>query len=220
MIAACRGARRHLAIGYRCQFEPHHLEVARLARERTLGDVRIIEAGFGFRIGDPNQWRLNRTLSGGGPLMDVGIYALQAARMITGEEPTQVSAMETKTDPVKFKDVEESMTFHLTFPNGVIANCSTTYRGSGMNRVRVYADRGTFGLEPAFNYGGNRGVRSDGAPLRFDEVDQFATEMDDFAQRIITNTPTKVPGEEGVRDVRILMAIYEAARTGRTIKLA
>ena len=220
MIDACRAAKRQLAIAYRCQFEPHHLECVRLAREKTFGDVRIIDAGFGFRIGDPNQWRLNHALAGGGPLMDVGIYALQAARMITGEEPMKVSAVEPKTDPVKFKTVEESMTFPLTFPSGIIANCTTTYRVSGVNRLKVFADRGSFGLEPAFNYGGTRGFRSDGAALRFDEVDQFATEMDDFAQRILTNTPTKVPGEEGLRDVRLLTAIYQAARTGRTVSVS
>ena len=95
-----------------------------------------------------------------------------------------------------------------------------TYRVSGVNRLKVFADRGSFGLEPAFNYGGTRGFRSDGAALRFDEVDQFATEMDDFAQRILTNTPTKVPGEEGLRDVRLLTAIYQAARTGRTVSVS
>lgn len=220
MIAACRKAGRQLAIGYRCQFEPHHLELARLAKERVLGRVKMIEAGFGFPIGDPAQWRLNRALAGGGPLMDVGIYALQSARKITGEEPVAISAMAVTTDPVKFKDVEESMTFQLTFPSGVIADCRTSYRVPGLNRVTVYAEHGSFGMEPAYGYSGNRGWRSDTVPLRFDEIDVFAAELDDFARRIMTGTPTKVPGEEGRRDVRILMAAYESARTGRTIKLS
>ncbi|HUQ83574.1 MAG TPA: Gfo/Idh/MocA family oxidoreductase [Gemmatimonadaceae bacterium] len=220
MIAACRDAKRQLAIGYRCRFEPHHLECARLARERAFGDVRIVDAAFGFPIGDPTQWRMNRALSGGGPLMDVGIYALQSTRMITGEEPTMVSAVETKTDPARFRDVEESLTFQLTFPSGTIANCMTTYRVAGLHWLRVFADRGSFGLEPAYNYSGNRGWRSDGAPLKFSEVDHFVTELDEFATRIMTSTPTTVPGEEGLRDVRLMTAIYESARTGRAVKLA
>ncbi len=122
MIAACRNAGRQLAVGYRCRFEPHHRELARIAREHVLGDVRLIEAGFGFPIGDPAQWRLNKALSGGGPMMDVGIYALQSARMITGEEPTVVSAVSTVTDPVKFKDIEESMNFTHKFPIGIHAD--------------------------------------------------------------------------------------------------
>jgi predicted dehydrogenase len=217
MIAACRTAGKQLAIGYRCRFEPHHIELARLARERTLGEVRIIDAAFGFPIGDPTQWRLNHALSGGGPLMDVGIYALQSARMITGEEPVLVSAIETKTDRVKFKDVEESMTFELTFPSGVIAHCATTFKIPGLNHVTAFAERGSFGMDPAYNYTGSRGWRSDGAALRFDEIDVFAAELDDFARCITTNQPTRVSGAEGLRDVRLLMAIYDAARTGRTI---
>ena len=219
MIAASKKAGRQLAVGYRCQFEPHHLEVARIAKSRVLGAVKMIEAGFGFTIGDPTQWRLNKALAGGGPMMDVGIYALQSTRMITGEEPIAVSAMEVKTDQVKFKDVEESMTFQLTFPGGVIASCRTTYNANGTNRVTAFTQRGGFGLEPAYNYDGIRGWRSDNVPLRYEPIDMFVAELDDFATRIMTNTPTKVPGEEGLRDVRILMAAYESARTGRTIKL-
>jgi predicted dehydrogenase len=220
MIAACRAANRQLAIGYRCQFEPHHLECVRLAREKTFGAVKLIEAGFGFSIGDPRQWRLDRALAGGGPLMDVGVYALQTARMITGEEPVRVTAIETKTDPVKFKEVEESMTFDLEFPSGVLASCRTTYRASGVNRFSVYAERGAFGMEPAYNYGGTRGWRSDRQPLQFDPIDPFAAEMDDFAQCVRAGRPSKVSGEEGLRDVRAMMAIYQAARTGRAVALA
>lgn len=219
MIAACRAARRKLAIGYRCQFEPHHLECVRLAREKTFGDIRKVEGGFGFRIGDPRQWRLNRALVGGGPLMDVGIYVVQSARMLTRQEPTVVSATTTLTDPVKFKEVEESMTFQLQFRNGVTAECSTSYNGN-VNRFEAIAERGSFGMQPAYNYGGNRGFRSDGKPLRFDEIDVFASEMDDFARCILDGKPTKVPGEEGLRDVKILMALYESARTNKPVKLA
>ena len=220
MVDACRKANRQLAVGYRCRFEPHHLEMLRLVREKTFGDVRLIESGFGFSIGDPTQWRLNHALAGGGPLMDVGIYSIQAAEMIAGQYPIAVSAMTTKTDPVKFKDVEESMTFELKFANGISASCTTTYKVNGFNRATAYADRGSFGLTPAFNYDGIKGWRSDGKPLEAPEVDQFATEMDDFAECIINDRPTSVSGEMGLRDVRTMMALYEAARTGRVVRLA
>ena len=218
MIAACRAAKRKLAIGYRCQFEPHHLECARLAHEHTFGDIKRIEGAFGFQIGDPTQWRLNRALAGGGPLMDVGIYVVQSARMLTGHEPTTVSARTTLTDSVKFNDVEESMTFQLQFPNGVVADGSTSYNANA-NRFKAIGERGSFGMEPAYNYSGNRGFRSDGNPLRFDEIDVFAAEMDDFARCILDGKQSKVSGEEGLRDVKILMALYESARTKRAVKL-
>ena len=220
MIAACRTAGRQLAIAYRLQFEPHTQECVRLAREKVFGGVRLIEASFGFPIGDPAQWRLDRELAGGGPLMDVGIYAIQATRMIAGEEPVRVSAMEAKkSDLTRFREVEESLTWELEFPSGILAHCSTSYKVGGMNRFTAFADRGSFGMDPAYSYGGLRGWRSDGAPLRFDAVDQFAVQLDDFAQCILSGRPTKVPGEEGLRDVRIMMAIYEAARAGRAVRL-
>jgi predicted dehydrogenase len=220
MIDEVKRAGRQLAIGYRCRFEPHHLAMLRIAQQKELGDVRLIESAFGFSIGDPTQWRLSKALAGGGPLMDVGIYAIQSAEMIAGAYPIAVSAMTNKTDPVKFKDVEESMTYELKFPNGISASCTTTYKVNGMNRTTAYADNGSFGLTPAFNYDGNKGWRSDNKPLEAPEVDQFATEMDNFADCIINNRPTSVPGEMGLRDVRTMMALYEAARTGRTVTLA
>jgi predicted dehydrogenase len=220
MIDACQNAGRQLAIGYRLHFEPNNLECVRLAREKVFGDVKLIQADFGFRIGDPNQWRLNRALAGGGPLMDVGIYALQATRYLTGAEPALVTAVETTTDAVKFRDVEESIAWQMKFPGGVIASCNSTYNFSGMDRYKVFAENGWFELAPAYDYDGIRGRRGDGEEIRLPSIDQFAAEMDDFAQCILNHQPTKVPGEEGLRDVKIMMAIYEAARTGKTVSLA
>jgi predicted dehydrogenase len=219
MIDACKLAGRQLAIGYRLHFEPNNLECVRLAREKVFGNLKLIEADFGFRIGNPDQWRLNRALSGGGPLMDVGIYALQATRYISGEEPICVSAISTVTDPVKFKDVEESIMWQMKFPGGVIASCNSTYNFNGMDRYKAFAENGWFELDPAYGYDGIHGRRSDGQEISLPAIDQFAAEMDDFAQCILNNQPTKVPGEEGLRDLKIMMAIYEAARTGKTVNL-
>jgi predicted dehydrogenase len=220
MIDACREAGRQLAIGYRLHFEPNTLECARLVREKVFGPTRMIEAGFGFEIGDPKQWRLNRALSGGGPLMDVGIYALQAARFVSGTEPVQVTAVATNTNPDKFRDIEESLAWQMEFSEGVLASCQTSYRFNGLNRFHFFAADGSFGLEDAFGYGGMHGSRSDGQMIQLPHIDQFAAEMDDFAQCILANRPTSVPGEEGLRDIKIMMAIYEAAKTGRAVRLS
>jgi predicted dehydrogenase len=220
MIDACRAANRMLAIGYRNRFEPHTMECIRLAREKVFGPVKTIEAGFGFILGDPNQWRVKHALSGGGALMDVGIYALQTARYISGQEPVEVSATETKTDLVRFKEVDETMAFQLKFPDGVTASCRTSFNSGSLNSYMVQAEKGWFGLVPAYNYGGVQGRRSDGKPIDGPLVNQFAAEMDDFSQCILGNKPTIVPGEEGLRDVKIMMAIYESARTGKPVKLA
>ena len=218
MIDALKAADRLLGIAYRCRFEPHHLECARLARSGEMGALKVIDAHFGFQI-QPGVWRLNHALAGGGPLMDVGIYCLQATRYLTGEEPLSVSAITTAGDPARFTEVEESVTWQMKFPGGALTHCSASYDAAPVGYFRALAERGWFGLDPAFNYGGLRGTRSDGRRLEFAEVDQFALEMDDFAHCIRTGSPTRVPGEEGLRDVKIMTAIYESARAGRPVDL-
>ena len=205
MIDACKAADRLLGTAYRCQYDPHHLECIRLAREKVFGTPAIIEAGFAIDVGEPDQWRLKRALSGGGALMDVGIYALQATRYLTGEEPILVSGIETKTDPVKFAEVDETVVWTTKFPSGVVAHCSTSYKAGGISNLRVTAERGWFELDPAFYLQRQPWPpqRRQGNPLS-EPIDLFAAEMDDFARCILNKTPSKVPGEEGLRDVRIM----------------
>jgi len=227
MIDVCKKAGRQLAIAYRCRFDPHHIECIRLAREKVFGDLRIIEASFEIHLDQPpSAWRFHQDLAGGGCLMDVGIYALQATRFISGEEPILVSGIETRTDPVKFKEVEESIVWQAKFPSGVVACCNASYNSGIFARYTAKADKGWFEMNPAFYYKGNGGRRSDGQEIRYPEVDAlgdyygFAAELDDFAQCIMKNQPTRVPGEEGLRDVKIMMAIYESVRTGKAVSLA
>ena len=219
MIDACKAADRLLGTAYRCRFEPHHIECIRIAREKELGAVRIIEAGFGIDVGKPDQWRLKHALSGGGALMDVGVYALQATRYITGEEPVLITATETKTDAVKFKEVDETVAWTAEFPGGAVAYCTASFKVGGIKNFRVNADRGWFELDPAYYYDGIKGTRSDGKPLAFAQIDMFAAQLDDFARCIMERRPSIVPGEEGRRDVRVMTAIYESIRTGRAVKI-
>jgi len=220
MLDAVKKAGRMLGVGYRLQFEPNHLECIRLAREKVLGDVKIIDANFGFAIGDPAQWRLNRALAGGGSLMDVGIYCLQTTRMITGENPVWINASEVKTDKEKFKEVDETILWQSKFPSGVVSNSICTYSANGLAGFRAATTRGWFSLDPAYFYNGNRGKRSDGPEINLPVGDQFATELDDFADCIINKRPSKVPGEMGLADVKFLMAIYESIKKGRPVSLA
>ena len=213
MIAACEAANVALGVAYRCQFEPHHKKCIELARNKTFGEMKFINAGFGFKIGDPKQWRLNKELAGGGALMDVGIYALNACRYLTGEEPIEIVAQEIKTDPVKFAQVDESINWSMKFPSGVLASCSTSYNYNGVNQFRAYCDKGNFGLEPAFSYNGLKGSSSNG-PIQMDELDQFAAELDAFALSILTDSPNIVPGEEGLKDLIAIEKIYAQVRNG------
>jgi predicted dehydrogenase len=220
IIDACKQANRKLAVGYRCQYDPNHLECRRLAMEKVFGKIKHIEAGFSRGI-SPGEWRLKKDLAGGGPLMDVGIYALQTCRFVSGLEPIDVTAkFGPVTDAEKFAEVEESVEWEMTFPGGLKTSCKTNYEQSDMHSFTVTAEKGSFGLDPAYNYNSSRGTRSDGQPINLPSINQFAAEMDDFAQCIMNNKPSKVSGEEGLRDVKIMMAIYESARSGKSIKLA
>ncbi len=172
MIDACDAAKRKLYIGYRLHYEPHNVEAMRLGQENVFGNLKYVQTEFGFRIGDPSQWRLKKALAGGGAMMDVGIYALQAARYVTGEEPVLVTAQEYKTDPVKFAEVDETITWQLTFPSGCVASCSTSYAMS-QHRLYAAAESGWFALRPAYGYGGIAGETSKG-PMDFPEVNQQA----------------------------------------------
>ena len=216
MIDACQKAERQLGIAYRCQFEPHHLKCIELAKSKQFGEIKEIVGGFGFKIGDPKQWRLNKKLAGGGPMMDVGIYALQACRYLTGLEPELVTATETKTDPVKFKEVEETLAWTMKMGD---VNCSltTTYAFNGINNFHAYCDNGNFGLNPAFNYSGIKGTSSKG-PIELEQTDHFAAELDHFAQCVSDGTELRVPGETGLQDLLIMEAIFKAAETGLAIK--
>ena len=223
MIDAGRKAKRKLMVAYRCRYEPHNVEAIRIARQQELGPIKVILADHGFNIGDPTQWRLNKTLAGGGSLMDIGIYSLQAARYISSEEPTEINAMMYSTPgDVRFKEVEETINFQLRFPSGVLANCTSSYGYSGQNRYRVVTTKGWFELEPATIYSGLRMyVHHDNITEEriLPVCDHFVLEMDHMSSCVMENKAPLTPGEEGLRDLTIMTGIYEAARTGKTLKL-
>lgn len=218
MIDACKKAGKMLSIGYRLHFEPYNLEMVRLGTQKVYGHIKKMSAGFGFPAGDPNQWRLKKAMSGGGPLVDVGIYCIQGFCYTTGLEPIAVTAKEgPKTDPQKFKDVEESLTWQMEMPGGIICEGKASY-GENMNFLKAEADKGIFELRSAFNYSGQSGDTPEGQ-MNFPHINQQAKQMDDFALAIKNNRPTPVPGEMGKRDVRIIEAIYEAMNTGKRVTI-
>ncbi|HEX5080955.1 MAG TPA: Gfo/Idh/MocA family oxidoreductase [Blastocatellia bacterium] len=223
MIKACREANRKLMVAYRCRYEPYNQALIKISREGELGPINTVVSDHGFNIGDPTQWRLKKDMAGGGSLMDIGIYALQAARYTTGEEPVEVNAMEytDRSDP-RFKEVEETINFQLRFPSGALAQCTSSYGYAGQNRIRVIGTKGWAELEPATSYTGLRmRVRKGNAIEERDmgQRDHFALEMDHMSNCVTNNKEPLTPGEEGLRDIRIITAIYESARMGKTIKL-
>lgn len=221
MIDACKKAGVQMAIGYRLHYEPYNLELKRLGQEKVFGQVRLIEASLGYKTGDPNEWRLKKAMAGGGPLMNVGIYCVQSNRYVLGEEPLSVTAQfGPVTDKKLFSEVEASITWQLVFPSGAFGNCTSTYN-CGIDRFFASADEGTFELSPGISYGPFKGKTSKGE-LHFPDINQQATQCDEIAKVLLANKklPNHITGEEGLKDVRILQAIYEAARTGKKVLLS
>jgi len=220
MIQGCESAGKKLMIAYRCQYEPANLRAVELIREGKIGTIQSIESAFGFPIA-PNEWRLDKKLSGGGPLVDVGIYCLNASRYLTGEEPAAVKAFSSVVDrDARFSQVEETLSWTMKFPGGALASCTCTYGAMMTGYFRVRGSRGTILVEPAFNYDKlHLSARfEDKQTLDFapDDADprQFLREADHMADCILQNKEPKTPGQEGLRDMKLIAQIYRACGNG------
>ncbi len=227
MIDACKTAGKKLMIAYRIQYEPNNRFMRSLVQSQKYGPVKVIEAVNGQNQGDPSQWRLKKALAGGGSLPDVGLYCLNTTRFLTGEEPLEVmgSLYSTPGDP-RFKEVEESVTWQMRFPSGILSNNATSYGFHEVRRYRVNAATGWFGMDPAFAYSGLQPMLSyaEGkiehreTPI-LGQKNQFALEMDHMAECVILNKMPYTPGEEGLQDQVIMEAIYKSAHSGKPVSL-
>lgn len=223
MIAAGKKADRKLMVAYRCHYEPYNQEAIRIARAQELGPTQMILADTGFKMTDPTVWRLNKALAGGGSMFDIGIYALNASRYLTGEEPVEVNGMtfSTPNDP-RFKEVDENTIFQLRFPSGILANCSSSYGYFHQSHYRIMGSEARLEMDPATWYNGNRMWIERGnkiEQIELSEIDHFTAEMDHMSDCVMQNKEPLTPGEEGLRDLTIIEAVYESSRSGKTVKL-
>jgi predicted dehydrogenase len=221
MVDACKKANVKLLVGYRMHFEANTLEVVRMRKDGELGKIMFFQGQCGFRSGDPNQWRLNKKLSGGGSIMDIGIYAINGSRYMIGEEPIWVTAQETKTNPVKFKEgIDETIQFQLGFPSGAVASCLSTYNMNYLDRFYLVGDKGFAEMQPSTGYLPVRGKTNKGE-LTKPHVTHQTVQMDEMAGIILEGKQPIVPvdGEEGLKDMKIIDAIYKAVKNGKRVAL-
>jgi predicted dehydrogenase len=221
MIDACKKAKVQLLVGYRMHFEPKTLEIIRQRKEGAFGKVLFFQGLSGFIIGDPTQWRLNKQLAGGGAMMDIGIYSINGSRYMVGEDPVWVTAEETKTNPVKFKEgVDETIQFQLGFPGGAVASCLSTYSMNNLDRFFLNGDKGFAELLPATGYGPIQGRTSKGE-LTQPHATHQTVQMEEMAGILLEGKQPIVPvnGEEALKDLKIIDAIYLAVKTGKRVDL-
>ncbi|MCK8523808.1 Gfo/Idh/MocA family oxidoreductase [Aquimarina sp. D1M17] len=218
IIEACKKNKVKLSIGYRMQHEPNTRTIIDWATTKPFGAIKTLRAEIGYNVGNPaRSWRLNSKL-GGGTMYDLGVYALNAARYTTGEEPITVSAKQMTTRPKIFTETDETTHFTLEFPSGAIAHGKTSV-GKSMHELYVDCEKGWYTLAPFSMYGGVQGKASNGKLLNIPIKNQQAQQMDDDALAIIQNKPVMVPGEEGMKDIKIVEAIYKSAKLNKTITL-
>jgi len=190
MVDACKKAGVHLLVGYRMHFEPKTLEIIRMRNAGEFGKVLFFQGLSGFRIGDPKQWRL--------------------------------TAQETKIDFEKFKEgVDETIQFQFGFPGGATASCLSTYSLNNLDRFFLNGEKGYAELMPSTGYGPIKGKTNKGE-LTHPHVTHQTVQMDEFAAIILDGKQPLVPvdGIEGWKDMVIVDAIYQAAKTGKKIKLS
>jgi predicted dehydrogenase len=232
MINACRKAGRKLGIAYRAPWEPHNAEAIRMIRAGEIGAVREIVADHGRPL-EPkkpaDEWRADPARAGGGSLYDIGIYSLDGARYLTGEEPFEMSATFRKPPGSPGMDgttigVEQGFAWTMRFPSCALAHCTSSYDHQNVKRIQVMGEKAVLDLDPATEYEGNRLLvkRKEGTDERKlgpSEL-QFIRELDEMAAAVRENREPRTNGEHGMQDVRLMQLLYESARSGRPASVA
>jgi glucose-fructose oxidoreductase len=220
ILAACKANKVKCSVGYRLHFDPYHKELKRLAREKNFGVLKKQTGDRGFVINEW-RWRIDKKLAGGGPMMDIGIYLIQGACMASGDvAPVAVTAKHIPTTkPDLFKEVEEGTRWTMEFPGGEVAELFTSYRHRN-DTFRAEGDKGWIHFkERAFTYRGVVAETSKG-PLDYGpSVNQQALQMDDFARCVREGRESLVSGEMGLRDMKIIEAVYKAAASGQRVEV-
>ena len=217
MIEACNKNKVKLSIGYRVHHEPNTQRIIKFRKEEAYGKVRSAVAAAGYRENRTEHWKQKKAM-GGGVMYDMGVYPLNAVRYSTGLEPIAVTAFESAVRPEIYNEVDEIMTFNLEFGGGVFASCRASF-AEGVNYLDVYCSNGWYKLSPFSGYSGIRGRTSDRITLEASLPNQQAKQMDDDSLAIINDSPVLVPGEEGLRDIRVVEAIYESVAQNQRVQI-
>lgn len=216
MINASNKNKVKLSIGYRMQHEPNTQQIIKFGKEQTYGKIEQVTAAAGYYDSRTDHWKQKKEM-GGGAMYDMGVYPLNAARYSTGLEPVAVTARKSTNRPEIYTEVDETMEFDLEFPEGITAKCETSF-GKRMNELEVNCSNGWYKLSPFQAYNGIRGVTSDKIKLNATIPNQQARQMDNDAMAVLNNRPVLVPGEEGLKDIKVVEAVYRSvAENARVI---
>ena len=223
MIEACRAKRVRLMVAYRKYFEPGSVALKKLVTSGKMGRLKHIYSTY-TEIVDPGKaktWQLNRKLAGGGSLMDIGIYCVNSMRWIAGSTPIDATAYSWTDDPKRFSDVEDSIAFRLTHPDGLVCQGTCSYSSMAASSLQVHGEKGWAALNPAFAFEEERRlfgkIQGRWFEQKFKVIDEFALELEAFAEGIRRGRDPEPDGMEGLRDLATIEAIYRSARENHTV---
>jgi predicted dehydrogenase len=227
MIDAARKAGVYLMTAYRLHFEEANLQAVGICQSGKLGDVRIFQSVFCQQVQEGNIRLANNNEQGGGPLFDMGVYCINAARYLFRDEPTEVSAFRGSSGDRRFQKIEEMMSVMLRFPKDRLAGFTVSFGAAPVGRYTVVGTKGTVTLDPAYDYAADMRLRvtvhdtmeGNTNERIFPKGDQFAPELIHFSDCILNKQQPEPSGEEGLADVRIVRAAYRAAESGRTVAI-
>ena len=223
MIEAAKQNHVKLMIAYRLHFEAGNLEAIRLAKGGKLGDVRIFSSEFAQQVADNNVRVTEPVARGGGPVYDMGVYCINAARYLFGSEPTEVFAVTANNGDKRFQRVEEMTSVVMRFPEERLATFTCSFGAADIGRYALIGTKGILRFDPAYEYAmaiKQEVTRDEKTKTRtFPKRDQFAAQIVYFSDCILKDKEPEPSGLEGLADVRIVEAIYESARTRKAVRI-
>lgn len=217
MIEAAEKAGVTLQIGYRLHWDPFHLRLMEAMEKEEFGPWKSISAAHGSvmqNFSGHNAWRVDKELGIAGALYDLGVYVVQAQLYTSRLRPVRVTAKHSTERKQHFDEVPETYEWTLEFEGGRKAEGWASYGKDG-NFIRAQLEKGKIEIRPAYGYSGQKGSTPEGSMDHLRHVEQQALQIDGQVQAILNKMPSKVPGEMGRRDIRVLQGIMEAAETGK-----
>src|SRR5271167_4480352 len=226
MVETCRRNRVRFMTAYRKYFEPSSVALKKMISNGELGRIDVIHTLFSELrpLGDNSPaWLFSRKLCGGGPLTDLGVYCINTSRWLVDEDPVTATGTSWVRDKRRFKNVEEGVAFQLGFASGLVLQGTAAYSAAFSSFVHVHGEKGWAELAPAFAFEEERRLSGKIAgrwfARTFKPIDEFALELDYFSECIRKHRRPEPDGEQGLRDIVIIDAIYQAAKKGGTVKI-
>jgi len=222
MIRATGKANVKLMIAYRLHFERANLEAAQLARTGKLGELRFFSSDFSMQVSDRNI-RLNPARAGGGPLYDIGVYCINAARYCLAEDPVEVWATATRSADRRFRAVDETVCAVMRFKDERLATFTCSFGAADRSTYTIAGTRGTLTLDPAYEYAEGLAyqmkVGERERKKKFAKSDQFAPELLYFSDCILHDRDPEASGKEGLADVRVIEGMLRSISSGRWVRI-